>query len=570
MHTTDTLDDISPITRLALLGGGAGLLLSRLTFGFGLYPTITITLGLGAVALALLVGQNPLATKRFASLGLLILTLTLFAIYQYQQDSFDSIQPIAFIITLLIFTIATAFIQSWSSSKPHFTYAELFKNAWNNPIYITLALLLTGTTFAILGLASLLFMSLGLAFFSNILFNGLVTPIIIGLIMGMAIGISYQYQELIFKFKHLLFSLFKLLAYLVATIIVLFTLSLPFTLEKLFSGNNAAMILLWLTLIGVTLLNSQVDSSHGANNKQVADTNKFVNYLLTIQIFLSPLFVLLSLYAIYLRIDQYGLTPVRLFSLAAALFALTLTTSYAVLTSKYKFNWRKAVIKANPPVALFGLALGIILLSPLLSPTRLSTNNQVERLLTGQVSPEKFDYNLLKYNLGKDGQQALKALADNKSHPLYAHIKVGIDKTEEKPISPPNPELVIVPNADLPPEPELSDLVATMKDKCEIQSHCILTMADITKTGKKDILLFSIDKTSHPSYPIILKAYRKQGKYWQEFARLMPTAAIDLPESIKNNSPEFYVNAIKTGQINIIAPPVHDVTIGGLELRLSR
>jgi hypothetical protein len=109
-----------------------------------------------------------------------------------------------------------------------------------------------------------------------------------------------------------------------------------------------------------------------------------------------------------------------------------------------------------------------------------------------------------------------------------------------------------------------------MKNNCHPQSHCILTTADITKTGKKDILLFNIDKTSHPSYPIILKAYRKQGKDWQEFARLMPTAAMDLPEAIKNNSPDFYVNAIKAGQINIIAPLVYDVTIGELELRLNR
>jgi hypothetical protein len=566
----DASETISPITKLALMGAATGLLLSRLAFGFHLYPTILFTLGLGALALALLIGHNPSAVKRFTSMGVLMVTLTLFAIYQYQQDSFDDIQPIAFILTLLIFTIATAFIQSWSSNKPHFTYTELFKNAWNNPIHITLALLLIGATFAILGLASLLFMSLGLDFFSTILFNSLITPIIIGIIMGIAIGISYQYQELIFKFKHLLFSLFKVLAYIMAFITILFTLSLPFTLEKLFEGNYTSVILLSLTLIGVILLNSQVDSNHNPTSKQAADSNKFANYFLTAQILLNSVLILLSLYAIYLRIDQYGLTPVRWFSLVAAFFAFILTASYAALTVKYKFNWRKAVIKANPPVALFGLALGIVLLSPLLSPTRLSTNNQVERLLSGQISPEQFDYSLLKDHLGKDGQQALTRLENNKSHPLYAQIKVGIDKTEEKPISPPDPELVIVQNADLPPEPELSQLVATMKNNCHPQSHCLLTMADITKTGKKDILLFNVDKTSHPSYPIILKAYRKQDKDWQEFARLTPTAAIDLPETLKNNSPEFYVNAIKAGQINIIEPAVYDVNIGGLDLRLSR
>ena len=54
MHTTETLNDISPIKSLAILGGTTGLLLSRLAFGFELYPTIIFTLGLGAVALALL------------------------------------------------------------------------------------------------------------------------------------------------------------------------------------------------------------------------------------------------------------------------------------------------------------------------------------------------------------------------------------------------------------------------------------------------------------------------------------------------------------------------------------
>ena len=44
MHTTETLNDISPIKSLAILGGTTGLLLSRLAFGFELYPTIIFTL----------------------------------------------------------------------------------------------------------------------------------------------------------------------------------------------------------------------------------------------------------------------------------------------------------------------------------------------------------------------------------------------------------------------------------------------------------------------------------------------------------------------------------------------
>jgi hypothetical protein len=573
MYTTATLDDISPITKLALLGGAAGLLLSRLAFSFELYPTIIFTLGLGAVALALLIGHEPLAVKRFSSMGVLTVTLTLFAIYQYQQDSFDNIQPIAFFLTLFIFTIATAFIQSWSASKPHFTYAELFKNAWNNPIHITLALLLTGATFAILGLAALLFTILGLHFFSAILFNSLITPMIIGIIMGIAVGISCQHEELIFKFRNLLLSLFKILAYIAATIIILFTLSLPFTLEKLFSGNDAAMVLLSLTLIGVILLNSQVDSIHTENNKQPTNTHPIGHYLLLAQIFLSPIFVLLSLYAIYLRLDQYGLTPVRWFSLAAALFAFILTASYAVLTLKYKFNWRAAVIKANPPVALLGLALGILLLSPLLSPTHLSTNNQVERLLTGQVSPEQFDYNLLKYSLGKDGKQALKALAENKSHPLYAQIKANLDKeppSMERVVEVSAPILTIIQDVNLPKEPELSQLVSTLKNHCEAGFHCVLTTADITKTGKHDILFFSLDTKPNPSFPVTIGVYRKQDNNWQEFARLKSAYSTHLSEELRKNSPEFYINALKAGKITIIEPPVYDVNMGGLDLRIER
>jgi hypothetical protein len=117
----------------------------------------------------------------------------------------------------------------------------------------------------------------------------------------------------------------------------------------------------------------------------------------------------LAAYALWLRIDQYGLTPDRVFATAYLVVAAGFTVGYAFAALR-KGPWMKPLEPTNLIMAAVSVLLLIALFTPIADPARLSVGSQVKRLESGKVSAAKFDYAFLRFDSSRYGREVLDRL----------------------------------------------------------------------------------------------------------------------------------------------------------------
>jgi len=480
------------------------------------------------LGLALLCGSFLLLWQKQANRRLLIiipllavLLFSLIAWQDYHDMSRVSNYALFSIIALIQITvILTTFMQSLRQDKPYYHYADLFENAWNNHFYVLFSALLTGGFLLILLLGTLLFDSINIEI-GDFIWDKDVTPIIIGALLGLGIGISREHASLIFRIRSVFFALFRILTYLTTVIVLLFALSLPFSISQLFSNDATSAILLSLVIVSILLLNSQVyyynKNSNNEHNDDLHDIASFrhlswVNHLFIIQIVLLPVLSLISVFAIYLRIDQYGLMPKRIIALTLAITLFIYGLTYVYQLVKQKANWSQAFKKANPPLAFLWVLILVLLLSPVLDPIRLSVNDQVQRLKTNVVSAKDFDFDALNYNLGQLGDQALADMKTWHDHPEYEIIAKWKTHAARK-------KTAFIKSIGEPLEN-----VETVKKQystyqCSEKEPCYIMGKDIDRDTVKEmvVLVFNQSYSVDDQYNLVFHIYDNENtqKIWQ-------------------------------------------------------
>ena len=140
-----------------------------------------------------------------------------------------------------------------------------------------------------------------------------------------------------------------------------------------------------------------------------------------------PVYVLAAAAALWMRVQAYGLTPLRMI----ALIALILMSLYTVLLlaglaselfARRLSRWMPPVARLNTAMALVWVATLILLRTPVLDPLAWSANNQAARLLNGKASAADFDFGFLRFALGKPGRKALDRLAQQDDPAIKAGI----------------------------------------------------------------------------------------------------------------------------------------------------
>ena len=85
-------------------------------------------------------------------------------------------------------------------------------------------------------------------------------------------------------------------------------------------------------------------------------------------------------------------------------------------------KWPSSIGRVNITSIIIMIILVVLMDSPLLDPYRLASENQYQRLMTGKIQPEDFDYIYTRFNLGRYGNAVLRELEEGNS----AHIKAGV------------------------------------------------------------------------------------------------------------------------------------------------
>ncbi|MFJ4141848.1 DUF4153 domain-containing protein [Pseudomonas sp. NPDC089734] len=301
----------------------------------------------------------------------------------------------------------SAFIQSWpSGNRWRLSYRELFQHGWNNALILLLALLLAGLFWSLLQLCSSLFQMIGIDTFKELLKSRNFNIISLSVVFSLGIRMGRENDKVISMLRGILLSLCRFLAPLSASIVLLFTLALPFTgLESIWETGYATTILLGLVAANIFLINGVFQEGD-----QPRAYPTWLVWGINVSLMALPVLVALAGYSTWLRIEQYGLSPSRIIGLlsviAAALYSLA--ALWAVLRSGPV--WLGHLRVTNPWLALWVCLVVVLVHSPWLNPQEFSAREQVQRLKDGRTPPDSFDTYNLRNRLGKPGRREFDRL----------------------------------------------------------------------------------------------------------------------------------------------------------------
>ncbi|AHF69862.1 MULTISPECIES: DUF4153 domain-containing protein [Pseudomonas] len=315
--------------------------------------------------------------------------------------------------SVIVGYICSAFIQSWpSGNRLHLLYRSLFQHAWNDGLIVLLALLLAGLFWSLLQLCASLFHMIGIEVFKEVIKTRNFNIVSLCMVFSLGIRIGRQNDKVIGMLRGILLSLCRFLAPLTAFIVVLFTLTLPFTgLESIWNTGRATTILLCLVAANVFLVNGVFQ-----DGSQSHDYPQGLKWLINASLLLLPVLAALACYSIWLRIEQYGLSPSRVIGLLLVVIAALYSLAAFIAVLRSGDVWLGNLRFTNPWLALLACVMTVTIHTPWWNPEELSARNQIQRLMDGTTPPALFDADHLLNWLGKPGLRAFDRLKADLDH----------------------------------------------------------------------------------------------------------------------------------------------------------
>jgi hypothetical protein len=301
-------------------------------------------------------------------------------------------------------------------------YELLFSSAWNNKLLLWQAGVFTGLFWLLLFLWAQLFQMLGIDFFKSLfrepLFVYPVTSIVFGVALAL-IGSVERFTKIVLEQT---LNVLKWLALLAGLILVLFTVALVVELRSLIVWGNkaiAAVWLLWLVAVIVLLVNAAYRDGSVAKPYPRA-----LGLALRCAVPLTVVIAFVAAYALWLRVDQYGITVSRFWGCVVAGAAVLYSVGYA-LAARHGDHWMRSIAGVNVVTALYLIAVLTLALTPVLSPHRIAANSQLAMVLAAPSDANEYESRVdyLRFNSGKYGRDRLEELRRIEDHPRAEQLR---------------------------------------------------------------------------------------------------------------------------------------------------
>lgn len=288
-------------------------------------------------------------------------------------------------------------------------YAALFTHAWGIVVRMGGAWAFVAVVWGVIFLSDALLQIVGLTLIGNILEVGVVPWLITGGVLGLALGVLQELSDYISPY--LILRLLRLLLPIVAVVTAVFLLALPVRgLSGLFGGLSVAMTLLAMVGAGATLVTTAVD----CNDAQATQSRGLVWATMALSVMLA-LLAGFGAWAVWLRVDQYGWTPERLFAAEVAALGFGYGGLYALAIARGQ-GWMERIRRANITMALALMGMAALTLTPVLNAERIATNSQMTRFADGRLPVNALDPWLFE-RWGVVGKTALETLRARSQQP---------------------------------------------------------------------------------------------------------------------------------------------------------
>lgn len=288
-------------------------------------------------------------------------------------------------------------------------YPGLFEHAWQNALTLALAALFTGICWLVLSLWGALFALVKIDFFRELFREDAFVYLATGAMAGLGVLIGRTQHRAVAVARQVLFAIFTGLLPLLAFIAVLFVLALPFTgLEPLWDMRSATVTLSAVVALLVAFTNSVLQDGEGERPYPA-----WLRRLVDAGLVLMPLYALLALYALWLRIHQHGWTADRVWAALAVVVVAGYAFGYAWAVLRGRGDgWLGRIRPVNRVMSLVVVALALLANTPVLDPHRIAVGSQLQRLADGRTGIDDFDLAWLRHDSGRRGYQATLALRE--------------------------------------------------------------------------------------------------------------------------------------------------------------
>ncbi|SNR64603.1 DUF4153 domain-containing protein [Puniceibacterium sediminis] len=309
----------------------------------------------------------------------------------------------------LLLVIATPFVAARLRAPDGWTsYPALFDLSWRIFVRYLSALLFTALFWGLLALSNALLNLVGLDLMSWIQRAEPLSWVLTGAVFGLALAVVHELRD--YLSPYLLLQLLRLLMPVVLLVVVVFLLALPFQgLSHLVGNLSAAGTLMTAALAAIMLISVSVDRD--SMDEVHLPSMRFMVQLLSL---LVPVLAVLAVYALWLRVQDYGWTPQRLMAATVAGVVLLYGVAYGGAVA-FRRNWAGRIRTANVRLALMTLCITVIWLSPALVPERISANNQLARYRAGILLAKDLPLQEMARQWGVAGTNALGQIREDKT-----------------------------------------------------------------------------------------------------------------------------------------------------------
>lgn len=286
--------------------------------------------------------------------------------------------------------------------------SAIHAHAWTNIVLWFAAWAFVLASWLMAQLLGALFGLIGIEFLADALRELWVNLTVVGAALGAAIALLRDRDRVLGSLQRVMTTVLSVLAPVLALGLVLFVLALPFTgLEPLWDKTQATTpILLAAVAASFVLANAIVGNS--AEEEARAPALRWS--AMALGAVMAPLSIVAAI-STWLRIDQYGFTPERLWALVFVIVVLAVAAAYLWTLARGRRAWGERVRRTNVRLAMGVCGLAVLLAMPILDFGAISTRDQVARLESGKVAPDRFDWAALRFDFGPRGREALARLS---------------------------------------------------------------------------------------------------------------------------------------------------------------
>lgn len=543
---------------LALLGAGIGLVIDALMPSSGRPPLAAQAASTGLFTLGLIFAlvwdrARPLLALAFAALA-----ATMVAAGTWFSSGVGDFGPDLWRLpcAIIAVAVATPLFQAWRDAPatgPRVPYEFAHDRAWTGLVTLGAALAFTLVSWLLAWLLAGLFKLIGIDTIERLLQNDQFTVALIGAALGGGMGLARDQVSILSTLQRVLRFILSALAPVLAIGLGLFLVALPVTgLAPLWEATKSTTPILLACIAGALVLVNAIIADVPADESQRRPLRMAAAVLLAV---ILPLAIIAAV-STGARINQYGLTPDRLW--AATLVAIALAYGAAPLWALLKpAAWMARVRQGNLLLAFALCAVALVLATPLADFGALSTRSQLARLTSGAVTPAQFDWAALRHDFGPSGVAAVRRLAGAKdadtarlavqalrSTNRYDLASQQADRQAERDLA---ATLVVIPQAR-PVPPALLSLITRQFVCRDRNAICVLYWPD---GGTHATLFLAADGTQVPAV-----RFRQAATGWEPVESATPPSMTDARRA------EIRA-AIRAGKVEVRRVPSEQLFVDG-------